>query len=530
ESITGQINVEFLKPQTDQSFTGNGYVDIFGKAELNAVGNVHLNNRWSTGLLLHAENGFVSHDGNSDGFIDLPRIKQFAGMNRWAYISDKYIFQAGVNFLAENRLSGQDTHHSENHLGHEPFKISIDTRRWEFFTKNAYIIDAENENNLALILSGSFHSENSKFGAKLCDIAQDNVYASLIYERNWNDGLHALSAGLSMNYDRYDIGMLLSPSMDKVPNCFIEKETTPGAYVQYTFNLNSSLILMGGFRYDHSSQYGSMFTPRVHARWNLFNGALSLYGSVGRGYRSPHVYADTRFYMASSRAHIVMDNITQEIAMNYGGGLSGMVSLFNRPLNYNAEFYYTRFNHQMLTDVDTNPHAVIIKDSENNHNFSRAFQVDVSYPIISELTFTMAYRFTDVKADYGYGLVSKPLMSKNKGLFSVSWAPMMGKWQIDATLAVNGKGRMPTPYQLEDGSMSWNTTYKTFPQLSAQITREFRNWSIYIGGENLTGYRQPTPIIDASNPWGSNFDATMVYGPVHGAMIYAGFRYNFTKY
>jgi hypothetical protein len=107
---------------------------------------------------------------------------------------------------------------------------------------------------------------------------------------------------------------------------------------------------------------------------------------------------------------------------------------------------------------------------------------------------------------------------------------MMGIWQFDATLAINGGGRMPTAYTTSAGQSSWNATYKAYPLLNMQVTRNFRHWAIYIGGENLTNYRQKNPIIDAGNPWGENFDATMVYAPIHGALAYIGFRYSFTKY
>lgn len=531
ESVTGQINIEFLKPQGDPSVMANGYVDLFGKAELNFAGNIHLKNeRWSTGLLLHGENAFALHDNNGDGFMDLPKIKQATGMNRWAYMGDNYIFQAGVRFLAENRRSGQHSHSGDVMTAGEPYVIDIDTRRWEVFAKNAYFIDRENESNIALILSGSIHDQDADYGHKLYDVTQDNLYGSLIYERKWNDGLHGLSAGVSVNYDRFKQDYRLANDMSIAPTRVVETETTPGAYAQYTFDLNSNLILMGGVRYDHSSLYGSMFTPRVHARWNVAGDVLSLHGSIGRGYHSPHALAENHFYMASSRQIVVASDLTQEVAMNYGGGGSGFVNIFDRPFNYSAEFYYTRFSHQMLVDLESDPHAVIIKDSGRRPNFSRVFQAELSYPIIEDLTLTAAYRYTDVKVDYGNGLVTKPLTSKHKGLFSLNWLPMMGKWQVDATLAINGGGRMPTPYRLSDGALSWSTNYRAFPQLYAQITRNFRNWAVYIGGENLTGYRQKTPIIDAANPWGPNFDATMVYAPIHGAMAYVGFRYNFTKY
>ena len=533
ESVTGQINVEFLKPQADKSILANAYVDLFGKAEVNAIGNLHIGKSWSTGLLMHAENGFASHDENNDGFIDLPRIKQITGMNHWAFSNENYMFQASLKFLYENRLSGQDSHHNNNEVMdsmHEPYKIDIDTRRWELFSKNAFFLNPDNEESIALILSGSLHNQKASYGHKLYDVTQDNIYASFIYEQKWNDGLHGLSTGLSLNYDRFDQYFRLTNDLSVAPTREIEKETTPGVYAQYTFDLNKSLILMAGLRYDYSSVYGSMLTPRFHVKYNLLEGALTLHGSVGRGYRSPHALADNHFLLASSRNIIFGSDLRQEVAMNYGGGASGFVTVFDRAFNYSAEFYHTRFSHQLLVDLETDPHAVIIKDSENRPNFSNTFQVEVSYPIIPDLLFSAAYRYVDIKVDYGQGLVTKPLTSKHKGLFSLSWTPMMAIWQVDATLAINGSGRMPAPYRLDDGSMSWNPTYKTFLQLNAQITRNFKHWSVYIGGENLTGYRQKTPIIDAANPWGSNFDATMVYAPIHGAMVYIGFRYNFTKY
>ena len=89
---------------------------------------------------------------------------------------------------------------------------------------------------------------------------------------------------------------------------------------------------------------------------------------------------------------------------------------------------------------------------------------------------------------------------------------------------------MPTPYKTNDNNLSWSPDYKAFAQLNLQVTRNFRHWSVYVGGENLTNYRQKNPIIGASDPWGPDFDSTMIFGPLHGAVIYAGFRYNITKF
>lgn len=182
----------------------------------------------------------------------------------------------------------------------------------------------------------------------------------------------------------------------------------------------------------------------------------------------------------------------------------------------------------MTVDLSSNPHAAIF----NYYGRSRsdAFQVEATAEIIRYLTLTAAYRLTDVDVDYGRGYEEKPLQSRSKALISANYAPMMGLWQFDVTFTVNGGGKMPSPYELPDGKLSWERSYKAFTQLNAQITRNFRHWAVYIGGENLTGYRQKNPIIGASAPWGGSFDATMIYGPLHGPVIYAGFRYNITKY
>jgi len=115
--------------------------------------------------------------------------------------------------------------------------------------------------------------------------------------------------------------------------------------------------------------------------------------------------------------------------------------------------------------------------------------------------------------------------SRYKGLLTASFAPGLGKWQFDATVQLNGGGRLPDNH----GIPLWDEHFKAYEQVSAQVTRFFRHWSIYAGGENLTGFKQKNAIISADNPWGPNFDATMIYGPVHGAVFYIGVRVNWNK-
>ena len=118
--------------------------------------------------------------------------------------------------------------------------------------------------------------------------------------------------------------------------------------------------------------------------------------------------------------------------------------------------------------------------------------------------------------------MEKPLTNRYKGLVTTSYQTPLKKWQFDATFQINGGGRMPTP---DAENPLWETNFPWYPQLMAQVTRYFKTWSIYVGGENLTNYKQGNPIIDAANPWGPNFDGSMAWGPIHGAKVYVGFRW-----
>lgn len=519
ESVTGQINVELKKPQLDNALNLNAYFDTDGKLEFNASGNLHLGKKWSGALLLHGANTFWTHDGDDDGFIDMPKLKRASLLNRWAYLGERYVFQISAKGLLERRQAGQIGHHS--HGLANPYVINVENNRLELFTKNAFIIDKENDANLALILSGNVHDLDSKFGLKAYKALQYDAYTSLMFERKWAER-HSLSTGASLQYDNYRQHYRTIQS-DAAPLLRdYTHEAVTGLYAQYTYNHDEKVIAMGGLRYDYSSLYGSFVTPRVHLRYNPTE-AWSIHASAGMGRRSPHPLAEFSYLFASSRRFIMPAELKMETGANTGGGVTWSLESGERNLRMSAEYYYTHFFHQMNADLE-NPHEVaILTDTKG---YSHNFQFEMSVDPIEDMTVTAAYRYIDVKVDYGRGYQTKPLTSHHRGLFSVGYSPFMGKWQFDATLSINGGGVMPTPYMMADGEMSWSERFPTYCTLNLQVTRNFRHWSIYIGGENLTNYRQKHPIIDAGNPWSKDFDATMVWGPLSGAMGYIGVRIN----
>lgn len=534
EAMTGQINVEYVKPEDPTGMSVNLYGNTMGKFEANADGNIHINGNknLSTELLAHFENNWSKHDGNGDGFQDDPQVRQYNLQNRWYWKTGNYMLHAGLSLLKEDRMSGQVNHHHSMTAGLAPYRINIGTDRYEAYMKNAVILNPEHGTNMALMGNVSMHKQNASYGIKQYDVNEKNAYASLIFETNFTPE-HNLSAGLSLNYDY--LHQNLSLPVGAIPSNYgnlyplvggIESETTPGAYVQYTYNVNGKFIAMAGLRVDHSNVYGTFVTPRFHLKW-VPASFLTIRLSAGKGYRSPHALAENNYLMASGR-RLIVDKLNQESAWNYGTSLDFLIPVGQKTLKLNAEYYYTHFLSQTIVDYDTNPQELHITNLDGK-SYSHTFQIDASYPLFKGLELTAAYRYNLVKATYNGQLMWKPLQSRYKGLLTASYKTPLGLWQFDATVALNGGGRMPEPYTLASGNLSWDRNYKAYGQLNAQITRYFHHFSVYIGGENLTNFKQKNPIVGYQNPWDNGFEPTMIYGPIQGAMGYVGIRLNLGK-
>lgn len=521
EAMTGQINVEYLKPEAEEGMS----VDLYGEddfsTEVNAEGNVHINDRLSTQFFGHFNNDKCD-DSDGDGFQQMPTMRQFNFMNRWAYLGSKYIFHGGLSGLHEKRESGQmPEHHNEN--GEPLFRVGIHTNRYSGYMKHALVLNREHNTSLALMAEATLHDMDSNFGRKIYNVDEKNVYAQLMFETDITK-MHNLSLGASLNHDYLDQHVRFTHNEAEPLTKIVEKETTPGAYAQYTFNYNGIVTAMAGVRVDHSSVYGTFVTPRLHVKWQP-NDIIGIRASVGEGYRTVHALAENNYMLAIGRKLVIGDNLKQERAWNYGLNASLNIPLGGRTLNVNAEYYYTHFMSQVDVDYDADPTQLRI-DNIHGKSYSHTFQVDASYDLFKGMSLTAAYRRNIVKGVYGGVLTDRALQGKWKGLLSASYKTPLGKWQFDATLQLNGGGRLPKPYKLDDGTDSWNRTFKSYEQLTAQVTRWFRHFSVYVGCNNITDFTQSVPVYNAQHPWSQTFDPTMVWAPTDGRKFYAGIRIN----
>ena len=540
EATSGQINVELLKPQTQNPFSLNLMMNSELMAEANIMGGWELKPHLYTGILAHYTGGFMAMDENKDSFADMPKVQNANLANRWFYKHGDYTFQAFVRGLYDRRRGGQMADSIAN-----PYHINLNTWRVEGFMKNGYVFDPESGSSVAVITAVSYHNLDNSYGVRSWKANQLNAYLNALYQGNFEgrgevDNDHRLSAGISLNFDKYGEDLNLFPFTSFSSPLNLDRwELTPGIFAEYNLKYDEMLSLVAGVRADYSTRYGFFVTPRMNIRYTPFEW-WTLRASAGMGYRSPNAIADNAFVLPSSRVLYLDSEVKQERAVNSGISTTFYIPMGSKQLQLSAEYYYTHFLNSLIVDMDQDKHAVHIynqSDLPGAKSFAHSAQIEASMEVLRGWTWTAAFRYTDVEQttidDQGVArLRAKALTNRFKGIISTSYQTPLKKWQFDVTAQFNGVSRMPDGFvAFGDLAGGYGTPKELtwYPQLMAQITKYFRTCSLYLGAENMTNFRQHAPIVDSFQPYSPDFDASMVCGPTTGWKIYLGFRYDLER-
>ena len=510
ESITGQINIDYKKPDDVERFYFNAFQSSHFKTDLNANAAVQLSENLSTLLLAHTDFNIKTLDDNQDSFADQPKVKQFNFLNRWKYESfSGYHSQFGIQILNEERRGGQTT---SNYLG-QRYEMNIDSKHIEMFAKNGFVFSDEPYTSLGLILNGHLHKQNSLFGLRKYNAEQKSFYSNLLFEVRTEDEIHSVTLGGSYVFDQY------KEEFDSLN--FFRKESRPGLFIEYNYSPSYQLSVVPGGRIDFHNLYGTFFTPRIHIKYR-FDDNTTLRLSAGKGIRSVNLIADNLSYLASSRKFIVIDSPTYEEAWNYGFNLTRYISINNRDLRITADFYRTDFVKQTVIDIDSDARQVRFYDL-NGKSYSNNYQIEFAYELIPRLDLTTAFRYSDVKIQYENQLLTMPLVSRYKALLTISYSNENRDWLFDSSLLLNGDGRIPSteknPIQYQRDEL-----FSSFVNINAQVTKKIDIVDLYLGIENLTNFKQNNPIIASDDPFGEYFDASLVWGPIEGRKFYVGVR------
>lgn len=544
EAITGQINIDYKKPETNlEKFFMNAYFNSMGRGELamNTRIPVGKDEKVSTNFLVFLADQFFKTDMNHDGFMDAPRSRQVNVMNRWDYKAPVVEGRTMVDFVWDNRFGGQMDF---NPNGIMPdvliYGFTADNKRVDFITKNGFLLNGEHE-SIGTILSYTGHWLTSNYGlGKLYDGNQHSVYANVMYSNKFGASeRHKLTAGASLQFD-----CLNELYENRADLYYFERphhhDMIPGVFAEYAYIIDPKLVVMTGMRLDYNMvrdrQYSSIWTnnsqlfwtPRVHVKWQATKD-LSLRASAGKGYRNSHFFAENQSLMISSRNLHFDSSAEAEEAWNAGVSAVWQFNMPGGKASLAVDYFYTYFLQQMIVDLDEDVHGVHYYALNSNyngyHNRSRSHsaQIELTLKPLQRFEILLAYRYNDVRYMRKGVMRQKDMMSPHKALINLNYSTPYDKWKFNINCQIYGPMPLPNtqsnpePYRRPEVS-------KPYCLLNAQITKKFRKWEIYAGGENLLNVKQKDPIVQAENPFGEYFDATMVYMPITGIMGYIGVR------
>lgn len=528
ESISGQINTELLKPLNDIPFFLNAYGSTDSRFELNTHFNTKISDKWSSSLFLHGNARVAKLDMNDDGFLDNPLAKQINILNRYQYYNAEKGLVSFINFryMNDKKQTGELNFNPERDRGTTNYWGSeINTERLDVSTKIGYVFKDMPYQSIGFQNAFNSHDQQSYFGLNQYNIKQSSYYSNLIFNSIISNTMNKFATGLNFTYDKYQEFVNV--------NDYSRIDNSVGAFFEYTYDNEDDFSIILGGRIDNHNRLGTFLTPRLHVRYNPWEKGVLRF-SAGRGKRSANIFAENQPLFASSRTFDVLDTngkiygLNPEIAWNYGLSFAQKFSLFGKSADVGFDFYRTDFQNQVVVDVMQSPQQVLFYNL-NGKSVANSLQLEFNYEIFNHFNLRSAYKFYDVKTDYLSGNYQKPLQAKHRFFGNLEYETFISEngkqWKFDYTFNLIGQQQLPNTASnpINDRLPEFSPSYSL---MNAQITRTFSpTFEMYIGGENIGNYTQEKAIIGSENPFGSTFDASIVYAPVFGQMYYAGLRF-----
>ena len=528
ESISGQINTELIKPISDIPFFLNAYGSTDSRFELNTHFNTKLSDKWSSSLFLHGNTRVSKTDMNNDGFLDNPLAKQINVLNRYQYYNEEKGLVSFINFkyMNDKKQTGELDFDKNRDRGTTNYWGSeINTQRLDISTKVGYVFKDMPYQSIGFQNAFNVHDQHSYFGLNQYNIKQSSYYSNLIFNSIISNTMNKFATGLNFTYDKYQEFVNI--------NDYSRIDNSVGAFFEYTYDNDDNFSLILGGRIDNHNRLGTFVTPRLHARYNPWDKAVLRF-SAGRGKRSANIFAENQPLFASSRVFEILDTngkiygLNPEIAWNYGLSFAQKFSLFGKNADVGFDFYRTDFQNQAVVDLMQSPQQVFFYNLKGK-SVANTMQFEFNYELAKHFNLRSAYKFYDVTTDYLSGKYQNPLQAKHRFFGNLEYATHIGEkgkqWKFDYTFNWIGQQQLPNTLSnpVNDRLPEFSPSYSL---MNAQITRTFSStFEIYIGGENIGNYRQEKSILGSENPFGSTFDASIVYAPVFGQMYYAGLRF-----
>ena len=524
ESIVGQINTELKKPGLSNPFFLNAFASVNGRKEFNFHFNKTLSKNFSLGVYGHTSQRTMITDNNDDGFLDMPRTRQINFLKRIQYTDAEngFVGFLSLRFLNDRKISGETNFTGRgNTLGLISWGSEIFTQRADASLKIGYVFPLITYQSIGFQTAYSKHNQESFFGVRDYNISHESFYSNLIFNSIISNTKHKFKTGLNFSRDIY---------FENVDADFYKRaDDVYGLFFEYTFDNLENLNLVAGLRLDNHNNIGTFLSPRLHLRYQASEKPTVFRISVGQGRKVGNIFAENQNIFTSNRTIQIFPSngsiygLEPEIAWNYGLSISRNFNFLNRNADIILDFYNTTFLNQVVADFEKLRYIQFYNLS--GKSYSKSFQIELNYKASNNISTRIAYKNENVRISYKDGFKRKPLRPYSRFFFNIEYNTVNtdGKgWRNDLTFNIVGKQRVPSNLLNLNGFVT-----SSYNIINFQTAKVFSSkFELYLGGENLLNVRQKNPIIDADNPFGRNFDASLVYAPVFGRFLYSGIRFN----
>lgn len=537
EAVAGVINIITKHPK-DQPLVN---VNMMGTTHGEVFGDIAISNQ--IGKKLYVSNGAsvayvnIFNDDNNDLFGDFVSMDRVSVFSKWqlerkerkrASLMMKYYYEDrrnGVREFMENRayrsIRGNDSIYGE----------SIYTHRAEVF--GTY--DLPTAEKFWIDYSFSYHDQNSVYGSDFYIAKQYIGFANFIWNRKFRN--HDLLAGLTGRYQWYDDNTVATT--DSIEG-FLRGQITPGFFVQNDWEaIKEKLSILGGIRLDYYQAHGPIVSPRLSFKYKPGKWT-TIRGNFGTGFKVVNLFTEDHAFISGQREVVIEDELKPERSFNGSVNFNHIFTLGNSQGSIDVDGFYTHFTNKIIPDYAQEGQIIY----ENTGGFASTWGVSASvnhefkFPLRSKVGFTFQ-RATETEPD------ELGVMKTTSILFSSDWSGVFSfvytlqKWKIDFAYSANITGPMQLPeiYDLDANgeplSMPRPTRSKPFYLDNLQITKNIAkiNLKVYVGIENIMGYRQPvSPLSGTNDPnyavgFSPKFDTSYAFAPLHGREVYAGVRW-----
>ncbi|MGB0915063.1 MAG: TonB-dependent receptor [Crocinitomicaceae bacterium] len=541
EAIGGIINVITKKPQNASLFSADIFTTSFLETNADLALKLNVGKKASVLTGINYFNYDYKRDDNRDGFTDVTLQDRISVFQKWNFKRKDYrLFSIAARYLYEDRWGGEMDWNSQFRGGDSIYGESIYTTRYELLLN--YQLPMKEK----VFISGSFnhHNQNSYYGTTPFMAKQLIGFGQLHWDKKI--GKHDMIIGTAVRYTQYDDDTPATQSADSLaPKNMPSKSWLPGVFIQDEIKFNKKHKLLLGMRYDHNSDHGSIFTPRLGYKW-MINPSTIFRINTGTGYRVVNIFTEDHAALTGAREVEIASDINPE--QSYNGNINfnkSFVTKKNKYLNIDFTAFYTYFTNRIIADYDTDPNFIYYENL-NSHAVSQGLSLNVTAKVIRNLSIQAGATYMDI-ATFENGVKEQQILTeKFTGTWGVSYEMPKAKLSIDYTGNVYSPMRLPLLNDLDpraEYSPWWSIQ-------NIQLTyKGIKNWEIYGGVKNLLNWtpNKNTPFIiarsenpfdkdvqfddggnaiaTANNPYGLTFDPSYVYAPNQGIKGFLGVRY-----